>query len=158
MAAYTDAELEVLMSDMESDLVGSNWPGCLDVKPRAFRVLSAIWRVMRMAAEEHHADLVLLDVGPNIGALSRAALVSADYVVVPLAPDLHSLQGLRNLGPTLNRWRQGWLERRERNPLSDLDLRLIHGIEDKVRAVKRGLSNFSPAASCWWRKGRRWRE
>ena len=24
---------------------------------------------------------------------NRAALVSADYVVVPLAPDLHSLQG-----------------------------------------------------------------
>ena len=112
---------DMLLSGAEDEL-GSNWPGCLDVKPRAFRVLSAIWRVMRMAAEEHHADVVLLDVGPNIGALNRAALVSADYVVVPLAPDLYSLQGLRNLGPTLDRWRQGWSERRERNPLSDLDL------------------------------------
>ena len=43
---------DMLLSGAEDEL-GSNWPGCLDVKPRAFRVLSAIWRVMRMAADEH---------------------------------------------------------------------------------------------------------
>ena len=112
---------DMLLSGAEDEL-GSNWPDCLDAKPRAFRVLSAIWRVLRMAADEYRADLILLDVGPNIGALNRAALVAADHVVVPLAPDLCSLQGLRNLGPTLGRWRQGWSERRERNPLSELDL------------------------------------
>ena len=112
---------DMLLSGAEDEL-GSNWPDCLDAKPRAFRVLSAIWRVLRMAAEESDADLVLLDVGPNIGALNRAALVAADHVVVPLAPDLHSLQGLRNLGPTLRQWRGQWSERRERNPLGDLEL------------------------------------
>ncbi len=112
---------DMLLSGAE-DVLGSNWPDCLDVKPRAFRVLSAIWRVLRMAADECRADLVLLDVGANVGALNRAALVAADYVVVPLAPDLYSLQGLRNLGPTLGRWRQGWSERRERSPLTELDL------------------------------------
>ena len=75
-----------------------------------------------MAAEDGGADFILLDVGPNIGALNRAALVAADHVVVPLAPDLHSLQGLRNLGPTLNRWRREWSERRHRNPIPALDL------------------------------------
>ena len=112
---------DMLLSGAEDEL-GSNWPDCLDAKPRAFRVLSAIWRVLRMAAEESSADLILMDVGPNIGALNRAALVAADHVVVPLAPDLHSLQGLRNLGPTLRRWRQEWSERRKRNPLHDLEL------------------------------------
>jgi hypothetical protein len=29
-------------------------------------------------------------------------------LVVPLAADLFSLQGLRNLGPTLREWRQAW--------------------------------------------------
>ena len=112
---------DLLLSGAEDEL-GSNWPDCLDAKPRAFRVLSAIWRVLRMVAEDCSADLILVDVGPNIGALNRAALVAADYVVVPLAPDLHSLQGLRNLGPTLRRWRQDWSERRARNPLPDLEL------------------------------------
>ena len=112
---------DMLLSGAEDEL-GSSWPDCLERKPRAFRVLSAIWRVLQMAAEDGAADLILLDVGPNIGALNRAALVAAYHVVVPLAPDLHSLQGLRNLGPTLNRWRREWSERRDRNPMQALDL------------------------------------
>ena len=98
----------------------SQWSDCLDRKPRAFRVLSALWRILDMAAAEAEATLVLVDVGPNLGAFNRAALTTADHVVVLLAPDLYSLQGLRNLGPTLRRWRREWSERRPRNPVSDL--------------------------------------
>ena len=65
---------------------------------------------------------MLLDVGPNLGALNRAALVAADHVVVPVAPDLYSLQGLRNLGPTLRQWRGEWRERRKRSPVADLPM------------------------------------
>jgi chromosome partitioning protein len=54
---------------------------------------------------------VLVDVGPSLGAINRAALVASDHVVVPVAPDLFSLQGLRNLGPTLRAWREGWCKR-----------------------------------------------
>ena len=43
-------------------------------------------------------------------------------MVVPLAPDIYSLQGLRNLGPTLARWRTEWQERLARNPLGDVPL------------------------------------
>ena len=112
---------DMLLSGAEDEL-SSQWPDCLDGRPRAFRVLSALWRVMRMAAEAIEADLILVDVGPNLGALNRAALVTADHVVVPLAPDLYSIQGLRNLGPTLRRWRQEWSERVQRNPVADLDV------------------------------------
>ena len=112
---------DMLLSGAEDEL-SSQWPDCLDGRPRAFRVLSALWRVMRMAAEAIEADLILVDVGPNLGALNRAALVTADHVVVPLAPDLHSIQGLRNLGSTLRRWRREWSERVQRNPVADLDV------------------------------------
>jgi cellulose biosynthesis protein BcsQ len=81
-------------------------------------VISALWRVLHRAAEEVGAGFVLVDVGPNLGAFNRAALVAADHVVVPLAPDLYSLQGLRNFGPTLRRWQREWAERRERNPVA----------------------------------------
>ena len=36
-----------------------------------------------------------------------------DSSIVPLGADLFSLQGLRNLGPTLNQWRQDWQKRRD---------------------------------------------
>ena len=104
------------------DEIASQWPDCLDRKPRAFRVVSALWRVLQHSAEQTQADLVLVDVGPNLGALNRAALVTADHVVVPLAPDLYSLQGLRNLGPTLRDWREQWSERRGRNPVPGLEI------------------------------------
>ena len=47
--------------------------------------------------------MVLVDVGPSLGAINRSALIATDFVVVPLAADLFSRQGLRNLGPTLRR-------------------------------------------------------
>ena len=112
---------DMLLSGAEDELA-SNWPDCLDRKPRAFRILSALWRTLHMAAEAMRADLILVDVGPNLGALNRAALVAADRVVVPLAPDLYSIQGLHSLGPTLRQWRREWSERRGRNPVADLDL------------------------------------
>lgn len=118
--------LSLLPGDMRlanaEDELSSQWPLCSDGNERAFRVLSAIWRSLRLAAGHVEADLVLLDVGPNLGAVNRAALVAADHVVVPVAPDLYSLQGLRNLGPTLRKWRREWRERRKHNPAADLPM------------------------------------
>lgn len=93
------------------DEFSSEWPKCLDQKERAFRVISGFHRIVRKASARFEADLVLLDVGPNLGALNRAALIAADHIAVPLVPDLFSLQGLRNLGPTLREWRSGWKSR-----------------------------------------------
>ena len=104
------------------DELNSQWPGCLDRKQRSFRVLSAFYRVMQFATVKQGADLVLIDIGPNLGAINRASLISAQHVVIPLAPDIYSLQGLRNLGPTLRRWREEWAERKERNPVDELKI------------------------------------
>jgi hypothetical protein len=77
---------------------------------------------MQQAAGEWRADVVLMDLGSNLGAINRAALIAADYVVVPMSPDPFSLQGLQNLGPTLGRWRKEWRERMPKNPARDLPL------------------------------------
>lgn len=53
------------------------------------------------AGQRWNADFNIIDIGPNFGAISRATLIAADYVVVPMAADLFSLQGLRNLGNRL---------------------------------------------------------
>lgn len=102
------------------DEMSSQWALCLDRKERAFRVISAFWRILETAAQRRDAGLVLIDVGPNLGAINRAALIAAQHVVIPLAPDLFSLQGLKNLGPTLRDWREGWEDRLRRPPLTDL--------------------------------------
>lgn len=109
------------LSSFESKL-SEAWIKCLDRDEAAFRVTSAFHRLTRTAAKDFGADIILLDVGPNFGAINRSVLISADAVVVPLAPDLFSIQGLRNLGPTLRQWREEWGERILKNPEPSLDL------------------------------------
>jgi chromosome partitioning protein len=109
------------LSSYEDDL-SREWPLCLERKERAFRVTTAFWRTVQRASEEIAADVALIDLGPNLGAINRAALIASDHVVVPVAPDLFSLQGLRNLGPTLRLWREGWNERLAKNPEPALSL------------------------------------
>lgn len=109
------------LSSFEEDL-SAEWPGCLDGNERSFRVITSFARLLRAAVDERGVDVVLVDVGPNLGAINRAALVASDHVVVPLAPDLFSLQGLRSLGPTLRKWRGEWAKRLDEAPAADLDL------------------------------------
>jgi len=106
---------DMQLSGFEDEL-SQVWPKCLGKDERAFRVMSAFWRVMQKGASTHRADVILVDLGPNLGAINRAALIASDFVVIPLGPDLFSLQGMRNLGPTLREWRHGWEERIPKNP------------------------------------------
>ena len=104
------------------DRLSDAWTKCLNNDEAAFRTITSLFRAAKLAAEKTESDLVLIDVGPNLGAINRAALIGADHVVIPLAPDLFSLQGLKNLGPSLRTWRDGWEERKKKNPAKELDL------------------------------------
>ncbi len=112
---------DLLLSGFEGHLA-AEWPGCMDRKERSFRVISAFWRILQRVVKIHAANVILIDLGPNLGAINRAALITADYILTPLAPDLFSLQGLKNLGPTLMRWREEWQERQAKNPADNLSL------------------------------------
>ncbi|MCX7425475.1 MAG: ParA family protein [Planctomycetia bacterium] len=118
--------LGLIVGDMDlstfEDQLSEAWPKCMDRDERSFRVISAFWRILQGAAGSFQADVILVDLGPNLGAINRAVLIASDYVVIPLGPDLFSLQGLRNLGPALRRWREGWQERLAKNPVEGLRL------------------------------------
>ena len=108
------------------DTLSAEWPNALGSNPtelfRPFRILTAFSTVMQSGAAKIDASVILADVGPNLGAINRSALIATDYIIVPLGADLFSLQGLRNLGPTLNRWRQDWQRRRENWESADFPL------------------------------------
>jgi chromosome partitioning protein len=110
-------DLALLSSE---DELNRHWADCVDHKPRALQVLSGISRVIEQAGRQREAQVALIDVAPATGAINRAALIAAEFVVIPLMPDVLSMVGLRNLGPTLRRWRSEWSECRTRNPSSDL--------------------------------------
>jgi cellulose biosynthesis protein BcsQ len=101
---------DLMLSNYEDDLSAA-WPRCLDGDERAFRITCAFHRVIEDSAMRHGADLALIDIGPSFGALSRAALIAAEFVVTPVTPDLFSFRGLMNVGQRLRSWREEWRER-----------------------------------------------
>lgn len=74
----------------------------------AITVQSALYRAIKGIAEKNNFDLVLLDAGPNLGALNRVLVGGSDYFIVPVSPDLFSIMGAYNLGERLKTWRSGW--------------------------------------------------
>ena len=114
---------DLALSGFEDNL-STEWPSCLGSQNlyRPFRVITAFWQIIQQGAEQSGADIVLVDVGPSLGAINRSALIATDHVVVPLAADLFSRQGLRNLGPTLRRWRADWRLRLENWDAPGFDL------------------------------------
>jgi cellulose biosynthesis protein BcsQ len=103
---------DVRLSHYE-DTLSDAWPHSMGDTNlyRPMRILSSFWQIMQMAANQVEADIILVDIGPNLGAINRSVLIAADYVVIPLSADLFSLQGLKNLGPALKGWKQLWKKR-----------------------------------------------
>jgi len=103
---------DVALSSYE-DALSNEWPHSMGDSNlyRPMRVLSSFWQVMQMASQKIEADIILVDIGPNLGAINRSVLIATDYVAIPLGADLFSLQGLKNLGPTLKSWKSLWKKR-----------------------------------------------
>lgn len=123
---------DLALSKFEDELADA-WGQCAQGKLKGFRIMSAFWRVLQTAANKIDARIVLVDLGPSLGALNRAALIAADAVVIPLAPDLFSLQGLRNLGPTMAEWRRQWKKRLDEQP--DADFKVPKGLMHPIGYV-----------------------
>jgi chromosome partitioning protein len=114
---------DVALSSFEETL-SEVWPASLGDNNlyRPFRILSSFWQVIQIVGRSAQADLILVDVGPNLGAINRSALIATKYVVIPVGADLFSLQGLKNLGPTLRNWRSAWQKRLRNWPDPTFDL------------------------------------
>ncbi|ODU50880.1 MAG: chromosome partitioning protein [Thiobacillus sp. SCN 63-374] len=135
------------------DKLSDAWPRCHNRDESAFRTMTAFHRLVQKGTD-WGAELVLIDVGPNLGAINRSALIASDQVCLPLAPDLFSLQGLKNLGPTLREWRAIWAELLTKAP-TDIPMPkgtmqpigyivMQHGILDSrpVKAYKRWMDRI----------------
>jgi cellulose biosynthesis protein BcsQ len=119
-----EAGFGIVLGDLElsfvEDALSQAWAESLSDSPlvrrRGLRGSAVLAKAVRDAASIYDADVALIDVGPNLGAINRAALLGADCVVVPVAPDIFSLKGLTNVGRALKDWRTGWDSRAGRDP------------------------------------------
>jgi len=98
---------DLRLSNFE-DLLGDTWSSARAGSEPALRAQAAIHRYIQFAADKVGADIVLVDLGPNLGALNRAVLATSNFFITPVAPDLFSIQGTENLGNKLVSWRKEW--------------------------------------------------
>lgn len=56
---------------------------------------------LKLALEYEYYDFVLLDCSPTLGMTTLAALTAADWVIIPLCPDLLSIKGMSQLLGTI---------------------------------------------------------
>ena len=121
-----DNNLFLLIGDLElstyEDQLSEDWSKSGDGQEPGFRGISAFYRIIEHTSKTIEADFVLIDVGPNFGAINRAALLGADNIIVPVSADLFSIQGISSVGKTLKNWRQKWKQRLENNPEPSLSL------------------------------------
>jgi chromosome partitioning protein len=98
------------------DTLSDAWLKCLNGEIYSFRITSIFKTIIDEASSRFGAQVILIDVGPNLGAINRAVTISSDYIIMPVASDLFSLQGIKNLGTTLNIWKRQWNQRKELKP------------------------------------------
>lgn len=98
------------------DTLSDAWLKCLNSEIYSFRITSIFKTILDEAANRFGAEVILIDVGPNLGAINRAVTISSDYIVMPVASDLFSIQGIKNLGTTLNTWKGQWEQRKDLKP------------------------------------------
>lgn len=99
------------------DTLSDAWLKCLNGEIYSFRVTSIFKTIIDEASARFGAEVVLVDVEPNLGAINRAVTISSDYILMPVASDLFSLQGIKNLGTTLGHWKRQWTQRKELKPV-----------------------------------------
>lgn len=100
------------------DNLSDAWLKCLNGEIYSFRITSIFKTIIDEAARRFQAEVILIDVGPNLGAINRAVTISSDYIIMPVASDLFSLQGIKNLGTTLNFWKRQWDQRKQFKPVN----------------------------------------
>ena len=129
------------------DVLADGWGRCRQRDSRGYEIVSSLARVLMRSAVEHAADYVLVDMGPNLGAINHAALLGADHIVIPIVADLPSIAGLESLGTALRRWRQEWRSLLDARP-AGLDLQpaerelAVLGYVTQLYAARKGIRSM----------------
>jgi cellulose biosynthesis protein BcsQ len=98
---------DVLLSEYE-EVLPEAWTECFARRTRGYDITTALAQVVNAVADKVKADVVLYDVGPNVGALNRAVLLDCDYFITPVAADLFSLRALSTVGRAVAKWIKDW--------------------------------------------------
>ncbi len=64
----------------------------------------AVHDMLRRLGAKHAFDIVMIDVGPSAGAITRTCFLASDAFFVPVSPDRFNVQAISSLSGIVDRW------------------------------------------------------
>lgn len=93
-----------LTMHLYEDKISSRWSDVYQGDPLAIRTVTRIRTLAEQYGEAYGYDFVIMDTSPSLGALNKVIISTTDGFLIPCAPDMFSLYGIRNLGSALALW------------------------------------------------------
>lgn len=97
---------------LHEDTLSGSWESALGGNLGGARRTHWIQRVVE--ASSNNYDIVLMDVGPSLGALNRTVAIGSDYVLTPTAADLFSVNAIDNIAEWIQHWGRRYRQSMER--------------------------------------------
>lgn len=98
---------------LTEDLLATDWVQAISGSTRGLRTSFVFSNLLEKCSEY---DYVFFDMGPSLGSINRAVLLSSDYFIMPMSIDIFSLRAMDNIAISVQKWKQqltGGLEQNE---------------------------------------------
>lgn len=89
-----------LNMSLVDDVMSNSWTEMK--RPSGLRIQN--WLNQLKDHIKDHYDFLFIDVGPSLGPLNRSALLNSDYFFTPMASDIFSLLGVKNISNWIENW------------------------------------------------------
>lgn len=86
---------------LREDLLARDWSETLTGKDRGLQSTYAFRHLLNTMSGY---DLILVDMGPSLGAINRSILLATDHFLTPMSADLFSLMAIENILLSLATW------------------------------------------------------
>jgi len=95
-----------LTMHLYEDRISRRWSEIYQGDPLAIRTATKIRELARDYANKFDYEFVIVDTSPSLGSLNKVVISTADGFMIPCAPDLFSVYGIKNIGNALGYWKR----------------------------------------------------
>lgn len=88
---------------LKEDLLARDWSSAVSGEIRGLRTTFVFSALLARCT---NYDYVMFDMGPSLGSINRACLLSCDFFVSPMSIDIFSLRAIENIRISIENWRK----------------------------------------------------
>lgn len=86
---------------LKEDWLAQDWR---DAKAGGIRGIRTTFVFQNLIEQAKNYDYIFFDMGPSLGAINRAILLTVDFFLVPMSIDIFSSWALKNIGEAVKIW------------------------------------------------------